>query len=136
MNNISAKMELQSLPRHYTKKDAVKNDDIIYDSYQNYNAKRFFKFLENFTKGIHDRIRITIFGIDGPPSTSILEYNDSGLTFTFDPTRTIEQIPITEIKGTNISLNFIDAENAFLIQFNLQPFNDTGLYMFTYVVNN
>ena len=58
------------------------------------------------------------------------------MIFTFDTSRSIEQFPITEIKGTHISLNFIDSENVFLIQFNLQPYKDTGMYIFTYVVNN
>lgn len=88
-NSYDAKEELELLPRNYPLELAIKNNDVvIYDSgFATHNLDRFYKFLDNLEKGIEDKIRIAWYGIDGYPTTSILEFNGNIIKYTIDATR-------------------------------------------------
>lgn len=71
----SLKEELEAVPIHYDMKTAIRNNDIVVSNGQIANERRFEQFLKNLEKGIQDKVRITEYGIDGPPSVSMLGYD-------------------------------------------------------------
>lgn len=83
----SPEEELSSLPRDYTREIAHINKDIIFDQFISYNVSRFDEFLNNVNNKRSDKVRITLFGIDGPATTSILQYNGDVIRLTIDETR-------------------------------------------------
>lgn len=76
--------ELNNLPKIYTIKMAIQNNDVVVSSVMPRNPERFFQFLLNVENGIPDKIRIAAYGIDEPQlaSKSILEYNGSIFIYT------------------------------------------------------
>lgn len=89
LNQYSPEEELASLPRDYTLEKAISYNDVVSDVRRTYNTDRFFKFLDNVNNGIPDKIRITEFGIDGPPSIRILQYDGNIIRSLTDATRYI-----------------------------------------------
>jgi len=83
----SPETELSLLPIDYTRETAVMNNDIMFDQFIAYNVNRFYEFLDNVNNRIPDKIRITLYGIDGPATTSILQYNGDFIRLTIDETR-------------------------------------------------
>lgn len=79
--------ELEALPREYTMTMAKRNRDVIYQMLLNFNIGRFLIFMDNYNNGIPDKIRITKFGVDGPPSIAILFYDGNLITYVIDETR-------------------------------------------------
>ncbi len=86
-HSLRLQKELEALPRNYTELIARRNKDIVINTNMNYNLGRFLIFLENIQNGISDKIRITTYGVDRPPTTSILFYDGYLLTFVVDVTR-------------------------------------------------
>lgn len=102
MNEYSARNELNSLPQEYSRNDAIRNNDVLFYPDENYNAKRFFEFLINAKNGVDDKIRITYFGIDGPPTISILENKDGRFFLTTDVSRYGAPPPFYFYEGASI----------------------------------
>ena len=74
--------ELSSLSKEYTFQMALDNGDVIALGAQPYNVIRLQQFLYNVEIGIPDKVRITIFNVDGYPSISILQYDGYDIIFT------------------------------------------------------
>lgn len=87
LNQYSPEEELAALPRDYTLEMAVSNNDVIYTTNKSYNTDRFLEFLNKVNNGISDKIRITSYGIDGPVTTSILQYDGNIIRFIADVER-------------------------------------------------
>lgn len=85
--SLQLRSELESLPRDYTEIMAKTNRDVVDRDVLTYNIGRFLIFLDNYNKGIPDKIRITSFGIDGPASTAILYYDGDLITYVIDSSR-------------------------------------------------
>lgn len=135
MDRYSATEELLSLPRNYTLKDAIKNNDIIYSPAGNQNAKRFFQFLINIQQGISDRIRITTFGIDGPAVVSIFEFKNSKLILTIDSTRYEANNTIDIFEGNVITVQLIkNTNNEFIYIYYLDTYNNKSYDVFKYII--
>jgi hypothetical protein len=101
-----AEQELLSLPRDYTPEMALANGDILYDRYlRSYNLDRLILFINNVYNGIPDYIRITRFGMDGPATVIILQYNGDVIMYTLDVTRYSESYTITTDFGHVININ-------------------------------
>lgn len=83
----SAEEMLSALPRNYTRAMALYNNDIVDDQLEDYNFERLDDFIKNVNLGIPDTVRITQFGIDGPPETVILQYDGNIIKYTADTTR-------------------------------------------------
>lgn len=90
--HYSAEEMLAALPRNYTKEMALYNNDIVDDQLEDYNFERLDQFIENVNLGIPDTVRITKFGIDGPPVTVVLQYDGNIIKYTADTTR-VEAVP-------------------------------------------
>lgn len=88
----SPEEELASLPRIYTKEIALKNYDIITEPSRSYNIERLLVFIDNVKKQIPNKVNITKFGIDGPPSTAILQYDGNIIRYTVDATRVMPRL--------------------------------------------
>ena len=83
MNNYQDHvLELSTLPYNYTPQMALENGDIVKIGVMPYNLNRLQQFLMSIENRTPDKIRITMFGIDGYPSISILEYNGKDIIFT------------------------------------------------------
>lgn len=79
---------LLSVPYDYTVEMAYNNNDILNTpTAKSINTGRLNLFMQNVNTGIPDCVFITTFGIDGPASTSILKYDGSVITYTFDNSR-------------------------------------------------
>lgn len=74
--------ELSLLPTDYTFQMALNNGDVIALGAQPYYLIRIQQFLNNVENGIPDKIRITIFNVDGYPTISILQYDGYNIIFT------------------------------------------------------
>lgn len=87
--NISLQLrkELEALPRDYTRIIATRNWDVMTDSIMNFNIGRLLLFMDNYGRGIPDKISITKFGVDGPATTARLYYNGNLFTYVVDETR-------------------------------------------------
>lgn len=79
--------ELEALPSDYTRLMATRNWDVMTDLLLNFNIGRFLIFMDNYYRGISDKIRITKFGVDGPATTAILYYDGNLITYVVDDTR-------------------------------------------------
>jgi hypothetical protein len=79
--------ELKSLPTKYTKEMALNNNDIVIDFLSSYNANLLFSFISQVEEGLPDKIRITKFDIEGPPTISVLQYDGIIIKYIIDPTR-------------------------------------------------
>ena len=114
-------MELEDLPRDYTREMATQNWDVLIDLVLNFNIGRFLLFMENYNNGISDKIRITQFGIDGPATTSILYYDGSIIIYVVDDTR----YPMAQFYtyyGDQITIDYrYFSYNQMVIDYNLQP---------------
>ena len=86
-DQYSPEKELASLPRDYMLEMALRNNDVVSDIRRTYNTDRFYKFLDNVNNGMPDKIRITQFGIDGPPTISILQFDGNIIREFTDATR-------------------------------------------------
>jgi len=77
-----------SLPTDYTVDMAYKNNDVLLTpESRSYNTAKLNNFITNVQREIPDCILITTFGIDGPATTSVLNYDGNSLTFTYDNSR-------------------------------------------------
>jgi hypothetical protein len=85
--SMQLRKELEALPRDYTQTMATRNWDVVYHMVTNFNIGRFLIFIDNYYKGIPDKIRIAKFGIDGPATTAILYYDGNLITYVVDDTR-------------------------------------------------
>ncbi len=74
--------ELSLLPTDYTFQMALNNDDVIALGAQPYNLIRMQQFLNHVENGVPDKIRITIFNVDGYPTISTLQYDGYNIIFT------------------------------------------------------
>lgn len=86
-NSLLLRRELESLPRDYTEAMAKMNRDIVTNGINTFNIGRYLIFIDNYYKGIPDKIRITSYGIDSPPSVKIVLYDGNMVTFVIDGTR-------------------------------------------------
>lgn len=84
---IQLRKELEALPRDYTRLMATRNWDVLIDLVLNFNIGRFLIFMDNYYKGIPDKIRITKFGVDGPATTAILYFDGNIVVYAVDGTR-------------------------------------------------
>lgn len=76
LNNAYDAKKLDSLPRYYSVEMAKDNGDVLHDPFgEVYNIYKLDEFIDNVKRGIEDKIRITTFGIDGPPTIAILEFD-------------------------------------------------------------
>ncbi|WP_207726398.1 hypothetical protein [Anaerocolumna chitinilytica] len=57
------------------------------DSIMNFNIGRLLLFMDNYGRGIPDKISITKFGVDGPATTARLYYNSNLFSYVVDETR-------------------------------------------------
>jgi hypothetical protein len=120
-NDISMQLrkELEELPRDYTRLMATQNWDVIIDSNKNFNIGRFLVFMDNYYKGIPDKIRITKFGIDGPATISLLYFDGNIVIYVIDDTR----YPMNKFfiyYGYNITANYRYYNyNEIIIDYNL-----------------
>lgn len=87
INDYSLENELSLLPINYTIDIALRNNDLIYDQMKSYNTERFINFIENYEKGILDKIKITKFEIDSKATTSILQFDGNIIQYTIDVSR-------------------------------------------------
>ena len=127
--------ELSLLPTDYTFQMALNNGDVIALGAQPYNLITLQQFLNNVKNGISDKIRITIFNVDGYPSISILEYDGYSIIFT---RRYFVKDDINYITyyGSNILLKFREDSYDKIKDYILVT-NDKGdVYVFYEVVPN
>lgn len=90
---------------HYQKIILLKwhlNDVLGTPTGKTYNTDRLREFICKLRHGIPDKVRITIFGIDGPPKIAILEYNGKYVKYTSDVSRLREIEKFIEFYGTNV----------------------------------
>lgn len=123
--SMQLRKELEELPRDYTRIMATRNWDVITDMLLNFNIGRFLIFMDNYYKGIPDKINITKFGIDGPAETAILYYDGSFITYVVDGTR----FPTNEFYifyGYDIAVNKrnFDNDDEVVIDYNLIQLDD------------
>ena len=79
---------LLSVPHNYTVEMALENNDILNtQTAKSINTGRLNLFIQNVNYGVPDCVFITTWGIDGPPTTSILKYDGSVITYTTDNSR-------------------------------------------------
>lgn len=127
--DISAqlKKELEALPLDYTRQMATRNWDVVIDMVLNFNIGRYLIFLDNFNKGISDKIRITKFGIDGPTTTAILYYDGNHVVYVIDDTRYLSGEFYTYY-GNNITVynRHLDY-NEMIIDYYLIPFEGKSI---------
>lgn len=90
--HYSAEEMLAALPRNYTREMALYNNDIVDEQIKDYNFERLDQFIRNVNLGIPDTVRITEFGIDGPPVTIVLQFDGNIIKYTADTTR-VDAIP-------------------------------------------
>lgn len=124
--SMQLRKELEALPRDYTRQMATRNWDVLIDLILNFNIGRFLIFMDNYNKGIPDKITITKFGVDGPATTSILYFDGNIVIYVVDDTR----YPTNEIYtfyGYYITVNnrYLDY-NEMIIDYNLIPLDDSG----------
>ncbi|TCT16202.1 uncharacterized protein DUF4362 [Natranaerovirga pectinivora] len=135
----NAEEELLSLPKEYTVEIALENNDLLYTPLaQSFNIDQLVKFLCNFNNGIPDKIRITMFGIDGPPTLSILEYNGEYLKLTIDVSRydgdVYDEFIISYGYDIIIDKTYYNSYNAY--SFFLNKFDNGLALIFTYTIFN
>lgn len=123
--SLQLRKELEELPRDYTRLMATRNWDVLIDLVLNFNIGRFLIFMDNYNKGIPDKIRITKFGVDGPATTSILYFDGNIIIYVVDDTR----YPLNEFYtyyGYYITVNnrYLDY-NEMIIDYNLIPLDDS-----------
>lgn len=117
------KKELEALPLDYTRQMATQNWDVLIDLVLNFNIGRFLVFMNHYYKGIPDKIRITKFGVDGPPTTSILYYDGRLIIYVADTTR-YSSGEFYTYYGNSISVNYRYLDyNEMIIDYNLIPFD-------------
>lgn len=117
--SMQLRKELEALPRDYTRLMATRNWDVLIDVILNFNIGRFLIFMDNYYKGIPDKIRVTKYGADGPATTAILYYDGNLAIYVIDDTRH----PIAEFYtyyGYNITVNnrYLNY-NEMIIDYNL-----------------
>lgn len=127
----SATEELKSLPRYYPYELAKKNNDIIVSSAETYNIDRLYTFLKHTKDGTPDRVRINIYGIDGPVTLAILEYDGDLITYTVDTSRYNNDSYIT-YKGPYILVEDEVFSNHYLKTFYFIAENGLKMRMFSY----
>jgi hypothetical protein len=119
--SMQLRKELEELPRDYTRQMATQNWDVLIDLILNFNIGRFLIFMDNYNKGIPDKIRITKFGVDGPATTSILYFDGNIVVYVIDGTR----YPTNEFHtyyGYYITVNNRNYHyNQIIIDYNLVP---------------
>ena len=123
--SMQLRKELEELPRDYTRQMATKNWDVLIDLMLNFNLGRFLIFMDNYDKGIPDKIRITKFGVDGPSTTSILFFDGDIVIYEEDGTR----YPTNEFYtyyGNYIIVNKRNYhDNQIIIDYNLVPLDQS-----------
>lgn len=85
--SMQLRKELEALPRDYTRIIATRNWDVLTDMILDFNIGRLLIFMNNYGRGIPDKIRITKFGVDGQATTARLYYDGNLLTYVVDDTR-------------------------------------------------
>lgn len=85
--SLQLRRELENLPRDYTDLMAKRNRDVVDKDILTYNIGRFLIFLDNYNKGIPDKITITSFGMDGPATTAIIYFDGAMITYVIDSSR-------------------------------------------------
>ncbi|ABX41364.1 DUF4362 domain-containing protein [Lachnoclostridium phytofermentans] len=79
---------LLSVSFDYTIEMAYQNNDILNTpDAKSINTGRLNLFIENVNNKISDCVFITTFGLDGPPTTSILKFDGNTISYTFDNSR-------------------------------------------------
>ena len=71
----------------YNPEDAIKNGDVVNVQGQEYNAEKLDQFMENIKNNKNDKIRITMYTIEGDPILIDLEYDGKRIFYTYDNTR-------------------------------------------------
>jgi hypothetical protein len=116
---MQLKKELEMLPREYTQIIATRNRDVIYYMTRNFNIGRFLIFMDNYYNGIPDKITIAQFGVDGPTTTAILNYDGNFITYVVDGTR-FQTNQFYYYSGDKIIVNKRDLNNdEVMIDYNL-----------------
>ncbi len=121
--NAQLKKELEVLPHDYTRQMATRNWDVVIDMILNFNIGRLLIFMNNFDKGIPDKIRITKFGIDGPATTAILYYDGNLVVYVVDDTRYSSGEFYTYYGNNIIVYNRYMDYNEMIIDYNLTLYN-------------
>ncbi len=116
--SFQLRRELESLPRDYTELMAKRNRDIVDKDFLTYNIGRFLIFLDNFKKGIPDKIRITSFGIDGPATTAIVSYDGTSITYVIDGSR-YQNGNYYTFYGEDIAVNTRELRGDLLLDYDL-----------------
>lgn len=131
----SAKEELATLPKDYTVGFALANDDVLLTpQLKAYNVDKLIKYIYNVNNGIPDKIRITKFGFDSPPSISILEYNGKNIKYTVDETRIMGPTAIYVFNGDNMNERFEKTESGHMVhEFYLNSYERGPIPVFVYV---
>lgn len=120
---LQLRKELEDLPCDYTELMARRNWDVIYHMVTNFNIGRFLLFMNNFYNHIPDKIRITKFGIDGPPTTAILYFDGKYVIYVVDGTRSpIKQFYYYYGNRINVMIRNVDNNNK-MIDYNLMEFD-------------
>lgn len=79
---------LLSVPYYYTLEMAYENNDILNTpTAKSFNTGRLNLFLQNVMNCVSDCVFITKWGIDGPPTTSILKFDGNNILYYTDTSR-------------------------------------------------
>ncbi len=123
---------LSSTPFNYTLEMAYENNDILNTpTAKSINTGRLNLFMQNVNNGISDCVFITIWGIDGPPTTSILKYDGSEITYFVDNSR-FSKIPgdIQSYKITQLYTDTVDYNNLILTNYHAIDSNNIDFIVY------
>lgn len=135
MNCKNAEKILASLPSDYTIEMAYRNNDVLLvPEGQSYNTDKFIQFLQNVNAGISDCILITTFGIDGPATTSILQYNENTIIYTFDNSRFSRTYDIKSFIITRLFSETKVSDNHIVITYYAKTFNNINIPIFKEII--
>lgn len=116
--SFQLRRELESFPREYTEVMAKRNRDIVDKDFMTYNIGRFLIFLDNFNKGIPDKITITSFGIDGPATTAMVYYDGDFITYVIDSSR-YQSGNFYSFYGKDIAIDMRELRGDMIIDYDL-----------------
>lgn len=134
-NDSSPEEKLASLPRDYTFEMAYKNKDVISTNELTYNAEILHRFINNFNNKIIDSVVLTTFGVDGPPTIAILEYDGNIIKLIMDATRFNNIKNYYYFTGNKIIPNIINNDGKLQINYILEKnFDERPITFFTEVL--